>query len=450
MIRWKRILAPDVQVFTDTNGMTLQTATGHVKLAHADAVSVASAFVETDQHTVPSADNPNSNTSANASRLADTKILIRIDRLGLVAHRLEILDNPVLTCIPLRSASSPRPDRAMTEQINLAPQAVLRARDCCLSLEMPGAWARIAVHDASVLGLLPLLAAGSTADDCIQGLSGQSPEWIEHVLCAFHWCGIIVGEKQADWAPHDLALHTATRKGYARVTLGKTGHAGVTAPDYPQKPLARFELSHVRQNDLIRRDATFAAVSEHRRSLRQQGDRPITAQELSEFLFRTLHERDGHRPYPSGGACYPLTGYLALHRCTDVPSGLYRYDPREHTLDMVAETNTGLNHLLDEAAANAGTKERPQVLMILSAHFAKTSGTYEDLSYSLILKEAGAVLQTAQLSAAAMGLAACPLGTGNALTFSTLAGIDPMVETSVAELMFGTSAQLHPLGQTDA
>ena len=45
------------------------------------------------------------------------------------------------------------------------------------------------------------------------------------------------------------------------------------------------------------------------------------------------------------------------------------------------------------------------------------------------------------LAAAAMGLAACPLGCGNSLLFAELAGVDPLVESSVGELMLGSLAE---------
>jgi SagB-type dehydrogenase family enzyme len=100
-----------------------------------------------------------------------------------------------------------------------------------------------------------------------------------------------------------------------------------------------------------------------------------------------------------------------------------------------------LDRLLDDAAAAAGVDERPQVLVVLAARYARTQRIYGDLSYSLILKETGAVLHAAALSAAVMGLGACPLGCGNSLLFSELAGTDPRVETSVGEFMLGTPAK---------
>jgi oxazoline/thiazoline dehydrogenase len=94
--------------------------------------------------------------------------------------------------------------------------------------------------------------------------------------------------------------------------------------------------------------------------------------------------------------------------------------------------------LLADAAAAANVEQLPQILLVLAARFARTQGVYGDLSYSLILKEVGAVFQAAMMAAAAMGLATCPLGCGDSLQFSELVGVDPLTETSVGEMIVGS------------
>jgi SagB-type dehydrogenase family enzyme len=97
-----------------------------------------------------------------------------------------------------------------------------------------------------------------------------------------------------------------------------------------------------------------------------------------------------------------------------------------------------LDRLLADAAGAAAVDAVPQILVVLAAQYARIQTTYPDIGYSLILKEVGAVFQTAMMAAAAMGLAACPLGLGNSLHFSQLAGIDPLIASSVGELMLGS------------
>jgi hypothetical protein len=75
---------------------------------------------------------------------------------------------------------------------------------------------------------------------------------------------------------------------------------------------------------------------------------------------------------------------------------------------------------------------------VLAARYGHTQRVYGDLSYSLILKEVRAAFQAAMMAAATMGLSTCPLGYGNSLLFSELAGVNPLTETSVGELMVGS------------
>ena len=165
---------------------------------------------------------------------------------------------------------------------------------------------------------------------------------------------------------------------------------------------------------------------------------PPTSAQLSEFLFRTLHQRDGRCPYPSGGACYPLKAYVAVHRCLGLARGLYAYDPASHGLIAIGEPGPGFERLLADAAGAAGVELPPQILVVLAAQYVRTQRIYPDISYSLILKEVGAVFQVAMMAAAAMGLSTCPLGCGNALLFSELLGVNPLTESSVGELMVGS------------
>jgi oxazoline/thiazoline dehydrogenase len=82
--------------------------------------------------------------------------------------------------------------------------------------------------------------------------------------------------------------------------------------------------------------------------------------------------------------------------------------------------------------------DRPQILLVLAARYQMTRHMYGDLSYSLILKEVGAVFQAAMMAAAAMGIGSCALGCGDSIEFSGLLGLNPRVETSVGELILGS------------
>jgi SagB-type dehydrogenase family enzyme len=235
-----------------------------------------------------------------------------------------------------------------------------------------------------------------------------------------------------------MLFHARTRRGYARMLLGKTNPGKPDESPVSADPGPCIALRLPDLGRLCAEDLSFAEIAARRRSIRQYGANSLTLDQVSEFLFRTLHARDGRRPYPSGGGIYPLQAYLAVGRCIGLAPGGYAYDPLRHALVAVADAGTGLDGLLDEAMGTAGVNERPQVLLLLAARYALTARVYGDLAYGLILKEVGAVFQTAMLAATAMGIGSCPLGSGNSLAFAEWMNFDPRVETAVGELMLGS------------
>ncbi len=196
---------------------------------------------------------------------------------------------------------------------------------------------------------------------------------------------------------------------------------------------------------------------ERRRSLRAYDDRPITAGQLGEFLYRVGRVRERRdvglatpagpvrmefvsRPYPSGGALYELEFYAAVNACAGLAAGLYHYDAVRHRLGRLSGRTDAVAHLLADAAASADVPAgRLQVVIVLSARFQRLAWKYASIAYALILKHVGVVYQTMYLTATAMGLAPCALGGGDADLFARAAGTDYYAETSVGEFLLGAA-----------
>ena len=62
------------------------------------------------------------------------------------------------------------------------------------------------------------------------------------------------------------------------------------------------------------------------------------------------------------------------------------------------------------------------------------------MTYALVLKDVGVMMQTMYLVATDMGLAPCALGGGNADLFAAATGLDYLEEGSVGEFALGTPA----------
>jgi oxazoline/thiazoline dehydrogenase len=137
------------------------------------------------------------------------------------------------------------------------------------------------------------------------------------------------------------------------------------------------------------------------------------------------------RPSPGAGGCHELELYLAVRACDGLAPGLYRYDPSAHALERRGEA-PGLG---EDARLALGAA--PDVVVVLAARFARVMWKYEAIGYALILKDAGVLLQTLGLCAAAMGLAWRTLGAGDSDAFCRAAGTDWWEESSVAEAALG-------------
>src|SRR4029079_14706109 len=79
----------------------------------------------------------------------------------------------------------------------------------------------------------------------------------------------------------------------------------------------------------------------------------------------------------------------------------------------------------------------PPVVMVLAARVARTSCKYRSIAYALVLKDAGVLMATVCLTATAIGLGACCVGTGDSEAFARATGTDPRQDPAVAEIALG-------------
>jgi SagB-type dehydrogenase family enzyme len=185
-------------------------------------------------------------------------------------------------------------------------------------------------------------------------------------------------------------------------------------------------------------------------------DRPLTASQLGEFLYRVGRVKErwqvevatphgplrmdfAPRPYPGGGALYELELYPGVNACEGLAPGLYHYDPLRHGLERLSCRTADVERLLQDAGWSTEIPaERLQVLLVIAARFARVAWKYAAMAYATILKHVGVLYQTMYLAATAMGLAPCAVGCGNADLFAEAAGTNYYAETSVGEFLLGS------------
>jgi SagB-type dehydrogenase family enzyme len=145
------------------------------------------------------------------------------------------------------------------------------------------------------------------------------------------------------------------------------------------------------------------------------------------------------RPVPSAGAIHEIETYLVVHSCDGLSAGLYHYHPEKHALFRLPASPKQTEALLNDAAQAWGQPDvQPHILVVLTTRFSRVAWKYEGIAYRLSLLNAGAIIQSLYTMSTAMELACCALGGGNSVAFAAASGLNPLEETSIAEVAIGS------------
>jgi SagB-type dehydrogenase family enzyme len=162
---------------------------------------------------------------------------------------------------------------------------------------------------------------------------------------------------------------------------------------------------------------TLGEALERRRSRRDFALAPLPLETLGRLLYASYgiqgsREIEGQnvpmRPVPSGGGLYPLELYVAAQEVTGLADGLYHYDARSHELELRRpgryQTELAGMTLGQEMLGDAN------LVICVTAIFARTQWKYGQRGYRYVWLEAGHVGQNLYLVADALGLAPVALG----------------------------------------
>jgi SagB-type dehydrogenase family enzyme len=137
------------------------------------------------------------------------------------------------------------------------------------------------------------------------------------------------------------------------------------------------------------------------------GSRACTLVELGDILGYALRIRpDGRRPYPSGGAQYPIECYLVGRVIEGEPSGVYHYDPTRHSLEFLWETSRDFS--MERVIPNP-SYPRPPFLCVFSVVWSRTTEKYGTLAYSHTLIEIGHIQQNLSLVSSLLDFQSRPI-----------------------------------------
>lgn len=384
--------------------------------------------------------------------------LERLRARGWLAMTVTHGDRPLYTLVPERPPPHPQPEAPPGEEPELSRFAVLRREDDQLVLESPRAWCTIRLHDASVL---PMLAPADARNAAVP--PSLPPDVTARIQRDLWWAGMLSAPSSGPevevpllhWSPHELWFYDRSRlrRADGRHGWGATSWARDVFPplpaarepfDGPTVALPKPDLATLRATD-----PSVTETIEARHSIRAHDDqRPMTAAQLGEFLYRCCRNRahrrteDGleylRRPYASGGSFYELEVYPVVRRVAGLEPGLYHYDPANHSLMLVRRHDRAVGNLLQATTWAAPMTGLPQVVLVLAARFGRMMWKYESMAYAVILRNVGALYQLMYTVATAMGLAPCALGGTGVDTFSQATGLDSAAEGSVGEFLLGS------------
>jgi SagB-type dehydrogenase family enzyme len=360
-----------------------------------------------------------------------------------------------------------------TETIALSRFAYLRRRGNEMVLESPRAGALFRICDPRIASTLAALSTPRK----ISWLRRQDGFPGAELLALLLDCEILFKVDAASddlraaegddnlvmWDFHDLLFHARSTEGRQSNPLGGLyPFAGIISPlpaVRPPWPGKKIDLDAF-STATAAPNSPFTQLLQERHSTRDFDDaQPITLAELSRFLNRTARVQsnwtsrpdfDDHGPdieyttrrYPSGGSSYELELYLAVAQCEGLARGFYHYDAGGHALVAIETRPHELEAMLSTAAFAMGASAAPPILITIAARFGRVSWKYASIAHSLILKDAGVLIQTFYLMATDMGLGGCAIGTSNIDLFAKMTGIEFHVEGPVGQFALGRGSKL--------
>ncbi len=175
-----------------------------------------------------------------------------------------------------------------------------------------------------------------------------------------------------------------------------------------------------------------------RTSHREFSNKPLTLEQISTLLYYSsgIHNAAGvfKRFYPSAGGRYPLEVYV-LSLNTELPIGLYHYNPRINCLEVLEQYSKPPSH--KKFFAQDLTTNTSGVLLI-TARFPRTTTRYGERGYRHILIEAGHLGQNVYLLSSALDIGCVGLGGYKDDAINPLLSVDGFEEAVVYTLALGT------------
>jgi SagB-type dehydrogenase family enzyme len=158
-------------------------------------------------------------------------------------------------------------------------------------------------------------------------------------------------------------------------------------------------------------NTSFEEALQKRRSVRDYIKESLSLFEISQILWAAQGITDntyGLRTAPSAGALYPIELYLVAVNVTELTEGIYKYDPRKHTLKNTTEGDKRIE--ISNAALSQDAIEHSSAIVLITAIYERTSVKYGKRAERYVNIEVGHVGQNIYLQAVSLGLGTVMIG----------------------------------------
>ena len=367
----------------------------------------------------------------------------------LKKHGLIFYKTPLIELTPFNGSFSY--EKSSKGAFSLSRFAVCHSHNGKLIVETPLCAVRAHIHSLEGLRFFYAFCKPLTLEEALREFPQVTSDVVKESFDLLSSASILTSGEESStsqqWDFHDLFFHSRSRQGRQNAPYGGTFRFKGEIPPPPVVKLCQRTASIALSKPEKELTLPLEQAIGKRRSIREHGDRPITLQQLGEFLYRCAHvkrlftqgeEEFTTRPYPGGGARYEFELYPIVNQCEGLEQGVYHYHPLEHELCQISALNERAAVFLHDSQKASRKEGSPQVLIVVGARFQRVSWKYQSMAYALILKNLGVLLQTMYLVATAMELAPCALGGGDSDLFCEVMGTDYLEETSVGEFMLGS------------
>jgi SagB-type dehydrogenase family enzyme len=198
---------------------------------------------------------------------------------------------------------------------------------------------------------------------------------------------------------------------YFRGKLGGGPLLWRSAPEtykrYPKTP--KFELNPPSKEGGM---PLWEAIN-HRRSIRNFSNRPMTKNTLSQLLWAAqgiTHKAIGFefRAVPSAGALYPVETYLIVNNVEGIEQGVYHFGVENHELEQLAVGD--FREAIALAALDQDMAYSACVVFVWTAVFARSKWKYDQRAYRYVYLDAGHIAQNLALAAVSSSMGTCQVG----------------------------------------